>query len=200
MPNFRPLLTLVPAALLTAGAVLWLLPGAGQRVIGNGEDAESPLNAEFDYFISGMQRVAFTAQGQRLHTLEATRVVHYPADDRAELEHPSLVWSEQVAVSPWTLSANAGTLLGASTDAEDLLQLRDNVVLSRLLDDGTAFTARTSLLNAVLATQEFSTDQPVTFDSENTHMEGIGMRGNLRDHHVELLQDVRGRHAPITQR
>jgi LPS export ABC transporter protein LptC len=194
----RLLLSLVPAVLLTAGAVLWLLPGAGER---GGSDAEltSPLDAEFDYFITNMQRVSFAATGQTLHTLEAARVVHYPADDRAELERPSLVWYEE-DMAPWRLSANAGTLRGAGTEAEDLLELRDDVVLTHPRDDGATFTARTSRLDAVLATREFSTDQPVTLDSGTMHTDSIGMRGNLRDRHVELLQDVRGRHAPITQR
>jgi LPS export ABC transporter protein LptC len=193
----RLLLPLIPAVLLTAAAVLWLLPGAGQRA-GSAAEAESPLDADFDYFVTRMQRLTFTLEGQPMHTLEAARVVHYPADDRAELERPALEWYEQDA-APWHLSSDSGTLRGATSDAEDLLELRDNVVLTRLLADGSTFTARSSRLDAVLATREFSTDQPVTLDSGDMHMDGIGMRGKVRDHHVELLQNVRGRHAPITR-
>jgi lipopolysaccharide export system protein LptC len=193
----RLLFPLIPAVLLTAGAVLWLLPSASQRA-GSGAEAESPLDADFDYFVTTMHRVTFTPEGQQMHTLEAARVVHYPDDDRAELERPALEWYEKDA-APWNLSADAGTLRGATSDAEDLLELRDNVVLTRPLENGSTFTARTSRLDAVLATREFSTDQPVTLDSGDMHMDGIGMRGNVRDRHVELLQNVRGRHAPITR-
>ncbi|MDR0781770.1 MAG: LPS export ABC transporter periplasmic protein LptC [Pseudomonadales bacterium] len=195
MLTYRLLLSLVPAVLLIAALVLWL-PGVSERGGAANDDAASPLDADFDYFASTMHRASFNAQGQTLHTLEAMRVVHYPADDHTELEHPALVWYPTDA-APWTLSANAGTLHGANTEGEDRLELRDNVVLRYPLSDGATFTVHTARLDAVPATQDFSTEQPVTLDSPDMHMDSIGMRGNLRDHHVELLHEVRGRHAPL---
>jgi lipopolysaccharide export system protein LptC len=194
----RLLLTLLPAALLTAGAVLWLLPRTAERGASQAESS-TPIDAEFDYFITQMKRVTFSAEGLMVNTLKADRVVNYPAGDRAELEHPDMVWYETDA-APWMLIANAGTLRGAGTEAEDLLELRDQVELKRPLQDGTMFVARTSRLDAVIPTREFATDQPVTLETGDMHMDSIGMRGNLFENRVELLEDVRGRHAPIATR
>jgi|GEM_PF-771566 Uncharacterized protein conserved in bacteria len=193
----RLLLTLLPSVLLIGGVVSWLLPGVVER--SDVPEAErSPLEAEFDYYIDGMRRFSFEADGRTKHRLEATRVEHYPVDDHAELEQPSLLWY-QTDEAPWMLRANAGTLHGTGSEAEDWLELRDDVVLTRPLQDGSTLTARSSRVDAMLATREFSTDQAVTLDTADMHMDSIGMRGNLLDNYVELLDDVRGRHEPKTR-
>jgi LPS export ABC transporter protein LptC len=193
----RLLLTLLPAALLCLGAVLWLFPGSEPSP---DEEAESAalLGAEFDYFIGAMQRVSFSADDSPLYSLQALRVEHYPSDDHADLTQPTVVWFDASA-APWTLSAQRGTLHGTHTGAEDLLQLRDNVLLSHPLEGGAPLTVRSSALDAALATRQFSTEEPVTIESDTLRLDSTGLRGDLRDNHVELLHEVRGRHVPLPQ-
>lgn len=194
LPALRQLfLTLFPAVALVLAAVLWL---QGRST---GEDAitapQTPLGEKSDYFITGMQRSMLAPDGNPTHTLQAARVTHYPEGDHAELEQPAFVWFPATG-TPWSLSAQAGTLYGNGEQADDHLELREQVELEHVLDDGSTLRVRTSQLDAAIAAREFSTDRPVTLDSAVQHLEGVGMHGNLLDNHLTLLHEVRGRHDP----
>ncbi|HWK54678.1 MAG TPA: LPS export ABC transporter periplasmic protein LptC [Hyphomicrobiales bacterium] len=197
LPSFPALrqlfLTLFPAVALVLAAVLWLQGrSTGEEGLAT---LDTPPGEEFDYFITGMQRSMLAPDGHPTHTLQAARVTHYPEGDRAELALPTFVWFPETG-TPWSLSARTGTLYGNGEQADDHLELREQVELERVLADGSTLLARTSQLDAAIAAREFSTDRPVTIDSAAQHMESVGMHGDLLGNRLNLLQEVRGRHDP----
>ena len=192
----RPFLrTVLPAAVLVVAGVLWLQSRTDAPTV-DAEAGTSPFDEDFDYFIAGMRRANFTGDGRLAHLLDAMRVVHYPADDRAELELPRFVWYADDGASS-ELTSLEGTLFGANSPEPDQLRLREDVTLQRPLEGGGTLVVRTTVLDADIESRQFQTDRPVTLESEDLYLESIGMHGDLQGNRLDLLNDVRGRHEPV---
>jgi len=180
-------------ALLAIGLVTWWLGTRHAAVKPETQVEENPLNADFDYFISGMNRTTFANNNGQLHHLEAAEVRHYPSDDRAELEQPRFSWF--VATNkPWTVQSVTGQLSRQANEKADLLELEDQVRLSKPLPDGDTLVVETAKLDVDIATKSFTTAEPVSLSSATMQLESRGMTGELDSNRLELLNEVSGRH------
>jgi len=162
----------------------------------NGESAtqSSVVSAsDFDYFMSGMDRTTFTADSAQMHHLQALDVRHFPDDDRADLSQPRFTWIETTDTS-WQVQADSGQLFRRAVLKTDLLQLHDQVKLSKPLPDGEIITVETEQLEVDIATKSFSTAAPVRLSSATMLVTSRGMSGQLDSYRLELLHEVSGRH------
>jgi lipopolysaccharide export system protein LptC len=148
---------------------------------------------DFDYYITGMSNTRFDATGKPTYKLEATRVTHYPDTDIAKLEDPHFFYFD-VDASPWEVTAAAGTLSIDQARNEDHLELLDDVVVRREMNDGDFLVASTDSLDVFPDSEEVHTDAPVTLEAGGSHLESTGMRAFFNEEKIELETAVRGFH------
>lgn len=157
-------------------------------------DGSSPLDADYDYYIQGMQSTRFDSKGQAVSRLQAERVTHYPEGDRAELQAPGFTAFGAVS-NTWQVSAATGTLSPNAERGEERLDLAGGVVLTKPLARGDNLEVRTAALTVYTGTEEALTTEPVTLGTRNTYTEGTGMHALLAQEKIEL-NNVRGTHDP----
>ena len=177
------------SGLIAIGLIAYWLSSNHAKQLAEPASENSPLNASFDYYIASMNRTTFSQDNVALHHLEAELVEHFPDDDRAELKQPHFSWFEQAGI-PWQVRAVTGQLLKVA----DLLELQDQVTLSKPLPNGEVLTAVTSNLEVDIAMKTFSTAEPVELSSANMQLRSRGMTGQLDANRLELLNEVSGRH------
>jgi lipopolysaccharide export system protein LptC len=148
---------------------------------------------DFDYYITRMSNTRFDATGKPTYKLEATRVTHYPDTDIAKMENPHFFYFD-VDARPWEVTAIAGTLSTDPARNEDHLELTDNVVVRREMNDGDFLTASTESLDVFPDSEEVYTEAPVTFEAGGSHLESTGMRAFFNEEKIELETAVRGFH------
>jgi len=148
-----------------------------------------------DHVLEGYRVALHSTDGSPRYRLSGPRLSHYPDEDSAELEAPSLTLYE--AGSPaWTADAEHGTL----TNGADRVLLGGAVTLRRLPAPGvTALQIETRDLRLEPDRDLAETDQPVHITGEHFVVDAIGLRVRLVDGSrvIELLSQVRGRHDPI---
>jgi lipopolysaccharide export system protein LptC len=187
-----------PRNLLLSGIALLLLvllwpDSNNQALYTEIPDQEAILQDDFDYYLDGVVTNRFTGQGVLSYRLVADRVMHFPDGDRAVLTTPRFTrYPEHQA--PIEVSAKSGLLVPGTLEATDILELQEDVVLARTLDNGALLTARTASLLMDTGTETVSTADPVILESGRSELRGTGMKITLTDNRVELLADVRGHH------
>jgi LPS export ABC transporter protein LptC len=183
--------------ILTAIALLLLVllwPDSNNQVLfPDAQEQEAILQNDFDYYLDGVITDRFTGPGVLSYRLVADRVMHFPEGDRAVLTTPRFTrYPDNQA--PIEVSALTGFLTPGTMEATDILELQDNVVLARTLDNGALLTAKTSSLLMDTGTETATTADPVVIESGRSELRGTGMKITLTDNRVELLADVRGHH------
>lgn len=148
---------------------------------------------DFDYYITGMSNTRFDTTGKPTYKLEATRVTHYPDTDTAKMENPHFFYFD-VDARPWEVTAIAGTLSLDPARNEDRLELLDDVVVRREMNDGEFLVASTESLDVFPDSEEVHTDAPVTLEAGGSHLESTGMRAFFNEDKIELETAVRGFH------
>jgi len=162
----------------------------------NSADSEAlaaSLNAPFDYYINGMHTERFSMDGKLAFELSASRVTHFPADDHAELVKPVLHWLNGNA-EPWILTANEGNL--HHTAGKEEVTLTGSVQASSSTLHTGPMLLETSQMNIWPKDKLAFTEAEVNFSEQATHWHSKGMRLNLAGNTLDLLNDVRGTHAP----
>jgi lipopolysaccharide export system protein LptC len=186
---------------LVVALLLFLIAGAGVvYVTSRGERDErtqatagaSPLDADYDYYVQDMRTTRFDSTGQPMSELRAQRVTHYPDGDRAELQAPAFrsLGSDSDA---WQVSAEAGTLSPDAERTEDRLELQGEVQLYKRLPRENFIDLRTSALTVFTATEEVVNTAPVTLQTRDSRLEGVGMRALLAQDYIKL-NDSNGSH------
>jgi lipopolysaccharide export system protein LptC len=182
-------------AILVAGSllVLWLFDQATDDPTVRVTDADSPLAADYDYYVSAMRTTRFSADGQPVYRMQATRLTHFPDGDVAVLEAPEFLWYGEEA-QPWQVNAGSGTLRPDAERSEDRLDLQRQVLLRREAADGNFLEIRTEELTVFPAAEEALTAAPVNVLTRTTRLESTGLRALLAQDRIDLLNDVRGTH------
>lgn len=188
--NNRLLLT---AAILLAFILFGLIGTREETPAGTTAESPSPLEAEYDYYMSGMVLDRFTPDGKRSYRITSDQVTHYPTGDNSILDNPAMIWLEAER-SPWLLTARGGALSPDPVTSEDRLVLQDQVVAESTTGTGKALTITTESLNVMPASKEISTEALVVLDSNGTHLSSKGMQADLEQDHINLLNGVSGHH------
>lgn len=158
--------------------------------------SDSPMAQDFDYYITDMSTTRFSATGQPAWRLQASRVTHYPDGDIARLDNPRFSYYSESS-APWQVTADNGTLSPDAERGEDRLELEGDVLLWQAVTDTKVTEITTEFLTVFTDSEEVATAAPVLLVTPGTRLQGIGMRALLVQDFYELLNSVRGSHAPL---
>lgn len=148
-------------------------------------------HGEPDYYVEEARLTRFNNQGQRLQTLKAKQVTHYPEKDLSLFEKPLLHhYSEQGQV--WQVVAEQAEHLG-----EDTIYLENKVVITPLDPDSVYLPEfSTERLWVDTQTGKAHTPDPVSFISPGGNTNGQGLEIYMNTGLAEILQAVEGHYLP----
>ncbi|HKM15484.1 MAG TPA: LPS export ABC transporter periplasmic protein LptC [Marinospirillum sp.] len=176
------------AVLISLGALLVLL----QEINLSAPHTQLPEQyGEPDYYVENASLSRFGAQGQRLQTLDAVQVTHYPEKDLALFETPLLHhYTQQGQI--WRVVAKRAKYLG-----EDEIYLEDKVVITPINPNSVylpEFLTQRLWINSANNTAQ--TPDPVSFISPNGKTTGQGLDIQLNTGLAHILQTVQGNYLP----
>ena len=174
--------------LALAGLTFWL-----ERTVREEEGVHPSLRRhDPDYIIDGLKHTRYNAEGAVESTLVASRMLHYPDDDSADLVKPRLVQTKPNEPRV-TVTADRGAL---SQDGEEVF-LYGNVVLVREASGERSETRmRTSFLQLERGQSVVRTDRDVVITEEDRTLSGRGMEYRNDSRELFLRERVRGRFEP----
>jgi lipopolysaccharide export system protein LptC len=153
----------------------------------------SPVDQNFDYYMSVIDSTRFSADGNSLYRLQAERIQHYPQPELTSIEMPRLIFYVDEA-GPWFLSAAYGTIQQDAQRAEDKLELSENVIVQHTDNRGETHNIYTEALTIYLDSRILTTDQDVLMESSNREISSQGMTADLFGKHLTFLGNVQGRY------
>ncbi len=153
-----------------------------------------------DYFVDRLALLTMTATGAPGYRIEARRLVHFPEDDTARFESPTLI-SLTPGRPQLTVTADTGLLFNPTAQREQSVHLSGQVRLTR------AATAQAGLLQAdtdfaiVLPDRDLvQTDRAVQIRLGEHRLDGIGMELNTATRQLRLDSRVSAVFQPPTPR
>lgn len=185
-PGLRLLAYLLVLAALAAasGWFLWRVQSSLQSAPG----ADAPLLK-----LRQLRATRYDLQGLPHYTLQAPYSEHLAGDRGSRLQRPTLELYHPDRAPAWSLRAGTGWL---AADGR-LLRLSNGVELERWYDaTARPLNVRSQSLNYRPAERLISGEQPVTVDSLDGRLRGVGLRYWLDDDQLELLNDVTTRYLP----
>ena len=143
--------------------------------------------------VENINLVRYGTDGKPLYRMAARRMLHFAANDVAELENPRFtkVGTDGLLL---TITANNATMQQGTGEAK----FRGNVQVVR---DATAarpaLKAQTETLHLLAEKDLVTTDQAVTIAEGNTRFTGVGMEINRRTRQFTLLSQVKGTYDAV---
>lgn len=176
------------AVLISLGALLVLL----QEINLAAPHAQLPEQyGEPDYYVENASLSRFSAQGERLQTLDAMQVTHYPEKNLAVFENPLLHHYTQQG-QMWRVVAKRAEYLG-----EDEIYLEENVIITPI-NPNSAYLPEflTQRLWVNSANNTAQTPDPVSFISPNGKTTGQGLAMQLNTGLAQILHAVESNYLP----
>ncbi len=171
-------------ALTATAASFWLHLYASR-----GGSAQMQADALPDLYIEQPQWDLFDEQGRPVRQLRAERLEQWAGEPHARLIQPRLNIRDHHQ-RHWELRAGRGRM---SADGQPL-SLEQQVVLEPGGDARDGTTVSTERLKIAGNGALVETDAPVVLQSGNWHFSAGGLRADLGQQRVELLNRVRGTH------
>lgn len=146
---------------------------------------------ETDYTIDDMTRRTFGPAGELQSVLRSPKVLHFADDDTTELASPRMeIYNGDV--EPWHVVAERGWVSAGN----DVVLLHGDVEVWRHGPTGEReYQVLTSELRVLPKEQYAETDNAATIIGPATVTHAIGMRANFAHDRVQLLKQVKARHA-----
>ncbi|CAK0765473.1 Lipopolysaccharide export system protein LptC [Gammaproteobacteria bacterium] len=154
------------------------------------EKIERSVRHEQDYFATKLVAKILDNAGPLRYRLEADFVQHFPDDDSTDLTNPYFVLFRE-GVPSWMASAKKGQVSAKG----ETVWLRDQVQIRRP-PDMLPWAMDTSELRLHPKEQFAETDRALEIRSQRQTVNAVGMKAFFSEKRVELLSQVRGRHAP----
>ncbi len=182
----RSTLILIMVIALLAALSSWLT----REQEAEDEVAARPQRHIPDYYITGFNAAAYSAEGIPRHRLSAESMTHF-ADDRSTLlVHPQLAFIDEQGET-WQLEAGRGQVDGRG---ESLL-LSDSVSMRRVSEVADAIELKTGELTVHPTQQTATTRTPVTIIGPGTRIEASGLDAYFAEERL-VLHSARGHYAP----
>lgn len=181
----RPLLR-TSALMLCLGALAYF----GYGSLETDESQDTVNSAAPDYIADGINGWSTNINGERLRTLHAERLEHYPTPERFTLKRPVLRFIDNDK-NPWVASSLTASGTNPNTDT----WLEQQVQVTRTTGEGT-LTMDTSRLHINAREHLLQTPELVVLSSQQNNMQGLGMKADLSQNSVELLSSVEVTYAP----
>jgi len=147
--------------------------------------------AEPDFFLEQANSKEFDESGQLRYLFAATRIRHFPQGDYTLVTAPDVTLFHSSG-TPWYISANHGRVLPGG----DTIKLWDQVLIRRdTPQDPMQLSTRTL---TILPKQDIAkTNQDVVITNRAGRIDATGMISYIDEDRMELLSNVRVRHAPV---
>jgi lipopolysaccharide export system protein LptC len=180
----------IPAAIVTlavAAALSWLLrqwvePGAAEN------DFVGPPRS--DYIVFNGKVWSYDVDGLPSFNMISPRMERRAGDETLYIDSPKFdINAKQPGVPDWQGNSPYGRVNKNGT----LINLDGAVYMFRpAYADGPMATLHTSNVTGWPKENRMETAAPATMTQGDSVMNGVGMRANLNDNHMELLNDVHG--------
>jgi lipopolysaccharide export system protein LptC len=178
---FLPLLVLS-----IAGLSIWLLGTQKEQP----KEARRAMQTNPDAYMEGVVSRVMDKEGRLRYELHTPRMVHYPLDDRTEIDRPHLTLFRPDERN-WQVDAENATALRGDEE----IQLHGEVWIRRAGDaQSPPLDIRTREL-FVYPEQEFAkTREQAILTSPNGELRSQGMQAYFEEEKLQLLSQVRGRY------
>lgn len=156
--------------------------------------AQSPI--VISQSLKGVHATRFDENGNIASELFMTSWQHRQGQTHSEMVHPHLTLYQPNG-EHWDIKANEGQSLQTQIYGKiDTLTLSDNVVVTRRLEHpNTAWELKTKQM-VVQPLQSLATTQEAVFiQGQDTSIEAKGMRANLKEHSIQLLNNVKSHYV-----
>lgn len=185
------------AGLAVLGAVIHLLDSQRPEDIDLFSDVPDKPS-EPDYYAVNSKYRSYDESGTLHRSIQAERLLHFPDSAQTHLETPLLITYNPQGQAQWHAQSKQAFIEGDG----DHFQLNQNVIVWKA-DSGkqqnnienARLKLLTDLINIDLLQNIAYTQSPITLDSDNGHIEAVGLKVNLNTHQVQLLDNVRGSYA-----
>jgi len=171
-------------AAILAALSFWL----ERTVQGPASTRDGSTRHDPDYIVENMVAMRMGPDGERLHQLEATRMLHYPDDDTTRLEQPRLIQFEGAQVS---LSITSNSAL-VSSEGKTVDFNGDVKAVRAASPTQSELTLTTDHLHVVPDDEFAKTDRPVTIVDANTQVTAVGLELDNHAKTLKLMSNVRG--------
>ena len=177
---YVPMLLLAGLALLTYWLDQRVQPGGNAR---GGDTGRAP-----DYIVDNFTATRMNLDGTPRYAVAAKRMLHYPDDNSALLEHPELSHFDPQR-APVTIRADEGSL---SANGEEAIFNGNVLVRRHAFADNPEMTLTTSRLQVIPNKDVAKTDREVRLTSGNSTLTSVGLEFNNATRTVKLLSKVNG--------
>jgi len=185
-PNNVRLWLLVVFVGLLALASYWVLEIIQSNKSGNGQE----VRTRPDYWVENFNFVKMLPNGQNDYRIVGTKLVHYPADDHADVTLPVMTNLDPTRL-PMTTRSERGVVKNIANQSENEVHLYEKVVVNRpKTDKSDRLQLNTEYLLAYPDKHTMETNLPVEILSGDTITTGVGMKANNETQQMEILADV----------
>ena len=161
---------------------------------GRADDAaDSLLEQDFDYYMTGVDSTSFSLDGNRRFRLQAERATHFPDPEYTLVDRPNLVVYREQG-NPWHITAQHGRITPERGAGGERVELSEDVVITHEDEEGRELNVYTEFLTLYPERKLASTNLEVRFVMDGGELTGTGMVADLNARRVELLANVRGRY------
>lgn len=179
----------LPLILLLITAATWWLLGTLQQ--------EQQIRTQTkrtgpNHYMENFTAIVMNDQGRPKHKLVAARMVHFPDDDRTDLELPDFTFHQYPEQNVWSVKADSGTVLSNG----DEIQLQGNVNIHGSDKDHGPLTVKTDRLRILPDNNFAETKQAIHITRGRHTVDAIGAKLYLNDQTLHLLSQVRGTYVP----
>ena len=124
----------------------------------------------------------YSADGKLTDIFTADQALYYQHNKVTDTVHPVLQTFEPNGQKAWNVSANSGQMI-----SNDRLILRDSVLIKNHNPALNIDRMQTSYLEMDMNSRQISSDKPVTIDSPDYHVQGVGLHADLNTKRYQIL-------------
>jgi len=139
-----------------------------------------------DYYLEDFTSRSFDIAGNLQYRVSGNRLLHYPDDNRSEIEAPNVVFLRDDI--RWDITSK----LGEMRRKPDTFTLHGKVLLERASNSSATLTIRTESLSIHTDRNEVSTDEAIEVSAEGWHMSSVGLQSSLDKGKLIFLSQVKG--------
>jgi len=138
----------------------------------------NPRN-EPDLYMLNATISQFNPEGELQHRIAANRFTHFPLTDLTTMKFPALALGRARDSDPWEITSSEGRILPSSDYREEIVELWNNVLASRLSNGSTFVNIQTNSLSVYPERDYAETDEPVFIDNKSGRTTAAGMKAFL---------------------
>jgi lipopolysaccharide export system protein LptC len=168
-------------------------------VLSHGNSGAAEVRTRPDYWVENFNFVKMLPSGQNDYRIVGTMLIHYPADDHADVTLPVMTNLDPERL-PMTTRSERGVVKNIANETENEVHLYEKVVVNRpKTEKSEHLQLNTEYLLAYPDKHTMETDLPVRILSGDTVTTGIGMKANNETQQMEILSNVESTVPPRNQ-